>query len=108
MTTLRAPLPKTPDLADLTRFATLAANGHNTQPWQFLPVLGGLRILPDPHRCTPIIDPDDHHLWASLGCALENLSLAAAARGMGGETALVTEAAHGRTDARSGDAQRAV
>ena len=27
------------------------------------------------------MDPDDHYLFASLGCAVENLSLAAAARG---------------------------
>jgi hypothetical protein len=31
------------------------------------------------------VDPDDHHLFASLGCAAENLNLAAGAAGKGGE-----------------------
>jgi Nitroreductase family len=31
------------------------------------------------------VDPDDHHLFASIGCAAENLAVAAAARGMPGE-----------------------
>src|SRR5205809_1073455 len=30
---------------------------------------------------TGAVDPDDHHLFVSLGCAAENLMLAAAARG---------------------------
>ena len=33
---LRAPLPVNAGIADLVRYATLAANGHNTQPWQFI------------------------------------------------------------------------
>jgi hypothetical protein len=32
---LRAPLGKAADVRDLIRYATLAANGHNTQPWRF-------------------------------------------------------------------------
>ena len=32
-----------------------------------------------------MVDPDDHHLFVSLGCAAENLALAAAARGRPGE-----------------------
>jgi hypothetical protein len=31
----RAFLPADPTRADLLRMATLAANGHNTQPWKF-------------------------------------------------------------------------
>lgn len=44
-----------------------------------------MRILPDLTRRTPVVDPDDHHLFASLGCAAENLSLAARATGAAGE-----------------------
>lgn len=79
------PLDEAPDLAELVRFATLAANGHNTQPWRFAGREGGVDIGPDFSRRTPVADPDDHHLFASLGCAAENLSLAARARGMSGE-----------------------
>jgi nitroreductase len=32
---LRAPLHASPALRDLIRFATLAANSHNTQAWRF-------------------------------------------------------------------------
>jgi hypothetical protein len=66
---------------ELVRYATLAANSHNTQPWRFALADDGITIRPDPARRTPAVDPDDHHLWVSLGCATENLALAAAAFG---------------------------
>jgi nitroreductase len=81
----RAPLSERPDLKDFVRFATLAANGHNTQPWRFRLQQDRIEILPDLTRRTPVVDPDDHHLFASLGCAAENLAIAAAARGCPGD-----------------------
>ncbi|MEZ5486616.1 MAG: hypothetical protein R3E75_03120 [Steroidobacteraceae bacterium] len=81
---LRAPLGAKPELAELIRYATLAANGHNTQPWRFQVLGDRIDILPDPARATPIVDPDDHHLFVSLGCAAENLRIAAAASGRPG------------------------
>lgn len=81
----RAALTHTPALLDLVRYATLAANGHNAQPWKFRVGERQIDILPDFTRQTPAVDPDDHHLFASLGCAAENLSLAAAATGREGE-----------------------
>lgn len=81
---LRAPLPPNPELRDLVRFATLAANAHNTQAWKFRTEKARITILPDLARRTPVVDPDDHHLFASLGCAAENLAIAAAARGQPG------------------------
>lgn len=82
---LRSALPAEPAVHDLIRFATLAANSHNTQAWRFRASDGRIDILPDAARRTPAVDPDDHHLFASLGCAAENLSIAAAARGLPGE-----------------------
>ena len=82
---LRTPLPASPDARDLIRFATLAANSHNTQAWQFRVDGDRIDILPDRSRATPVVDPDDHHMFISLGCAAENLSIAAASRGMPGE-----------------------
>jgi nitroreductase len=73
-------------LRELVRFATLAASGHNTQPWRFRLADGRIDIVPDLTRRTPVVDPDDHHLYASLGCAAENLSLAGAATGRPGTT----------------------
>ncbi|WP_219339633.1 hypothetical protein [Luteimonas salinisoli] len=82
---LRAPLPADADALDLVRYATLAANSHNTQPWRFRVGAQAIDILPDPSRATPAVDPDDHHLFVSLGCAAENLAIAAAATGRPGE-----------------------
>lgn len=68
-------------LLDLIRMATLAANGHNSQPWKFQLNENRVRILPDMSRRTIVVDPDDHHLYVSLGCAAENLVVAARAHG---------------------------
>jgi hypothetical protein len=89
--------PLAPGVADplpeLVRFATLAANGHNTQPWRFARTASGLTLAPDATRRTPVVDPDDHHLYASLGCAAENLMLAASAYGLGAAYAFDPETA---------------
>ena len=66
---------------ELVRYATLAANGHNTQPWRFAIRQHAIEIHPDYTRRLPVVDPTDHALWISLGCALENLMVAARAAG---------------------------
>jgi len=81
----RAQLPMHPELRELIRYATLAPNGHNTQPWRFAAQPSQIIIRPDFSRRTPVVDPDDHHIFVSLGCAAENLSQAAAARGKHGD-----------------------
>lgn len=81
---VRRVLPAHPEAQDLIRYATLAPNGHNTQPWRFQVLEDGIAILPDPLRRTPVVDPDDHHLFVGLGAAMENLGLAAGARGRPG------------------------
>jgi len=65
----------------LVHYATLAANSHNAQAWRFRQTAGGVAILPDMNRALPVADGDYHHLYASLGCAAENLMLAAGAAG---------------------------
>jgi len=82
---MRAVLSARPEAQDLVRYATLAPNAHNTQPWRFAVEPGRLTIHPDFTRRTPVVDPDGHHLFVSLGCAAENLALAAAARGQQGD-----------------------
>lgn len=72
------------DHAVLVRYATLAASSHNTQPWKFGLERNRIRILPDLSRRCPAVDADDHHLYASLGCAAENLLQAARAAGLKG------------------------
>lgn len=82
---LRASLSENPDLQQMIRYATLAPNGHNSQPWRFSINGGFASIILDLSRRTPVVDPDDHHLFVSLGCAAENLLLAGAAHGRPGQ-----------------------
>ncbi|MDO8906741.1 Tat pathway signal protein [Hydrogenophaga sp.] len=70
---------------ELVRYATLAPSSHNTQCWKFALDGQSITILPDFARRCPVVDPDDHHLYVSLGCAAENLVLAAQAWGLGSE-----------------------
>lgn len=76
---MRRPLDASaPDpIPELVRFATLAANGHNTQPWRFQRTPAGVDIAPDTTRRTPVVDPDDHHVFVSLGAAAESILISA-------------------------------
>lgn len=67
---------------ELVRYASLAANSHNTQPWRFGIGEDRIVVLPDMRRRCPAVDPDNHHLFASLGCAAENIVQAAAVFGL--------------------------
>jgi hypothetical protein len=80
------------DYVTLVQYATLAASSHNTQPWKFRIQSNRVVILPDLSRRCPAVDPDDHHLYASLGCAAENLLLAAQAAGLQGHSSYDTSA----------------
>lgn len=71
----------------LIHYATLAANGHNTQPWKFAVNGNTIEIHPDTSRELKVVDPQHRELWISLGCALENLLLAASATGYAAEVA---------------------
>jgi hypothetical protein len=66
---------------ELIRLATLAPSSHNTQCWRFAMEDQAVWILPDLARRCPAVDPDDHHVFVSLGCASENLVQAAQAHG---------------------------
>lgn len=77
-----APFEVCPDdeprqLREIVRYATLAPNAHNVQAWQFAIGSGVVRIFPDLSRALPYSDPGDRELYISLGCAIENLVLAA-------------------------------
>ena len=61
----------------LIKYAIKAPSGHNTQPWKFSYEKNVIKLFPDYHRRLPITDPDDHALFISLGCAMENLIIAA-------------------------------
>lgn len=67
---------------ELVHCATLAPSSHNTQCWIFGVDDRAITIRPDPARRCPAVDPDDHHVFVSLGCAAENLVQAALAHGL--------------------------
>ncbi|GAA0767000.1 nitroreductase family protein [Ideonella azotifigens] len=72
-------------MRELVRFASLAPSSHNTQCWKFRVNERSIVIAPDLSRRCPAVDPDDHHLHVSLGCAVENLTHAALAAGLQAE-----------------------
>lgn len=85
---VRQPRPNVgaePDYRELIRLGSLAASSHNTQPWKFAVSGGSIRITPDFSRRCPVVDPEDAHLFKSLGCAAENIVHAAAAQGLRAE-----------------------
>ena len=70
---------------ELVRYGTLAPSSHNTQCWRFQIDDQAITILPDLLRRCPVVDPDDHHLYVSLGCAAENILQAAKSQGLSGQ-----------------------
>ena len=74
--TWRADQPAGP--ARLARAAVLAANPHNSQPWLFRVGDAGIDVFADTARNIGTIDPYLREMYMGVGCALENLVLAAA------------------------------
>ena len=72
-------------LLELVRYGTMAANSHNTQPWHFKLSDRSVRLSADMTRRCPAVDPMNHHVFASLGCAAENMVVAANAFGLHGD-----------------------
>lgn len=72
--------------------AILAANPHNTQPWMFHVTAGAVEMFTDPARRTGVLDALDREHHIGLGCALENLVLAASSRGLRPTVTLLPDA----------------
>jgi hypothetical protein len=70
---------------ELVRYGTLAPSSHNTQCWRFQIDNQAIAILPDLSRRCPVVDPDNHHLYVSLGGAAENILQVAKAQGLSGQ-----------------------
>ncbi|AGB17026.1 nitroreductase family protein [Halovivax ruber XH-70] len=62
----------------LLRYAILAPSSHNSQPWAFTVDGGSIEIHAAEDRWLDAADPDKRELYVSLGCAIENLCIAAA------------------------------
>ena len=66
----------------LLRYAILAPSTHNTQPWKFALVPGGIEVYADYSRRMPVVDPGNRELLMSVGAAVFTLRVAAEWFGM--------------------------
>src|SRR5438128_80764 len=64
-------------LAFLLRYTILAPSTRNTQPWKFAVLGDSLALYTDLDHWQQVADPDQRELYMSMGCALENLLIAA-------------------------------
>lgn len=85
---------------ELVRAAVLAANAHNSQPWLFRVEDSRIDLFADRERNIGAVDPYLREMYMSLGCALENLLLAAEANGYGHELALLPDGSNSAHAAR--------
>ncbi|MEK6883506.1 MAG: nitroreductase, partial [Nanoarchaeota archaeon] len=61
----------------LLNYAILAPSTHNSQPWLFKIKKSECQMYYDPRLVLPEADPKTRDLHISIGCAVENLILAA-------------------------------
>jgi nitroreductase len=76
-------LPVEAQIGFLLRYAILAPSVRNTQPWAFSIQGSRVHLIADLRKTQPVADPDRRELYISIGCALENLLVAAEHFGFG-------------------------
>src|ERR1700681_4275682 len=69
--------------------AILAANPHDTQPWLFAAAGDTITVIADRARNLGSFDPFRREMHLGLGCALENLTVAAGHFGFESKISLV-------------------
>lgn len=65
-------------LRHLLRYAILAPSTKNTQPWRFRVDDWAIHVFADLRRWQEVADAEQRELYMSVGCAIENLLIAAA------------------------------
>ncbi len=75
----------------IINYAIKAPSGHNTQPWFFAIYENSIIITPNFERSLPAVDPNNRELFISLGCAVENLCIAANHYGYESQTDINSE-----------------
>ena len=88
------------DLLRLVRAAILAANPHNSQPWLFRLGSDTVDVFADTARNIGSIDPVRREMYMGVGCAIENLRVAAAQDGYEAAVALMPDAGNAAHAAR--------
>ncbi len=66
-----------PDFLKMVQYGSKAPSGHNTQPWKFKLNKNNIEVYPDFDKELPIVDKNHRELYISLGCAVENICIAA-------------------------------
>ncbi|MCJ7444318.1 MAG: hypothetical protein MUO26_07290 [Methanotrichaceae archaeon] len=61
----------------LLKYAILAPSSHNSQPWKFNVSGDEIRLYGDRSKWLRVADTDQREFYISLGCALENMAIAA-------------------------------
>jgi len=84
----------------LVAAAILASNPHNSQPWLFRVGERRVELFADPTRHLGTIDPYRREMRLGLGCAIENMAVAARGLGYRPHVALQPEPAQGALVAR--------
>lgn len=65
------------DFIQIAGYASKAPSGHNTQPWKFHITDSTITVVPNLEVALPVVDGNNRELFISLGCAAENLCIAA-------------------------------
>ncbi len=78
-------------LHHLIRYAILAPSTHNTQPWKFSVKPNEIGVYVDRDRWLKVADIDERELYVSVGCAMENLLIAAEHYGFAHDVALLSD-----------------
>lgn len=84
-------MAQNPDYLFMIENATKAPSGHNTQPWLFRIGESEIDIYPNFSRELIAVDPRHRELFISLGCATENLCVAAQQKGYRTEVRVTNE-----------------
>jgi nitroreductase len=66
---------------EAVRIALAAPSSHNSQPWLFRFIPGGIELSADRTRALPVVDPEDRELVISCGAVLHHVEVALAALG---------------------------
>ncbi len=69
----------------------LASNPHNSQPWLFRITASTIDLFAVPERQIGVIDPFRREMYIGLGCAIENMRLAAEAEGFKADIRLMPD-----------------
>ena len=74
-------LAQNQDFKELVASAIKAPSGHNTQPWLFRLQEDAIEVHPNLKNSLAVVDPENRELYISIGCAVENLCVAATQKG---------------------------